>query len=381
MSKLFLTALSIGDALSATDAANALVRAVRQADRSRSSSDIVSVPLVDGCSGTLEFLVGHTLGSYLEVEATDAAGDQAIVPFGLCGADEKLAVIEMQSIAAVDAPGQSGTTAGVGELIRDAVDEGAFSILLTQEEPLARDAGLGLAAALGVKFYDESDRLLDFTRPGADLSAVARIDASERTFDALSARFFVARAQPQTLLSASDVAFKQQLRHLATVVRRDIGIELPVDTLSLSASGIEFGLIAFLSAAIREGGPLVLEGAQIIEAIAGPDVEGVVVLVRDEVQIAFSSALTALLKAAESAHVPVCFAFANPLSADARRSFESKDGERIVYSLQEVSLFQAPLSAASNSNDIRRDLLMRLDKLVPQMLAQFTADPAERTFS
>ena len=47
-----------------------------------------------------------------------------------------------------ESPTGIGTTFGVGELVLDALDEGAFSIILGHDEPLAADAGLGAAQAL-----------------------------------------------------------------------------------------------------------------------------------------------------------------------------------------------------------------------------------------
>ena len=368
MPKLFLTALSLGDALSAVDASNALVRSVRQADRSLVSSDVVALPLVDGCSGTLEFLVGHTLGSYLEVEATDATGDQAIVPIGLCGSDERLAVLELQSIAGVDALGDRGTTFGVGELMQDALDEGAFSVLLAHEEPIARDAGLGLAAALGVKFFDATGAELDMRSPNVDLSRVASIDATGRSFETLSARFFVARSTPLKLLDAQDQEFQDQLRSLAQIVKRDLGLDIPVDTLSLSKSGVEFGLIAFLSAAIREGSSLVTEASEVLPMIESTDSGALLVLARDEAQLAFSEALQPMVQAAIAASLPIVFLFANAIATDTLRQIESRCKGAEVRSLQDVTLFQPPLTASAKPDEVRRNLLMRLDKLVPDIL-------------
>lgn len=370
MPKLFLTALSLGDALNATESAAALARAVRSADRELTSEDIVAIPLVDGCSGTLEFLVNHSLGSYVEVEATDAAGDQAIVPFGLCGSDEKLAVIEMQSIAGVDMPGARGTTFGVGELIRDVLDEGAFSVILAQAEPIARDAGLGLAASLGVKFFDDNGIELDMAKPDVDLGRIERIDASGRAFEALAARFFVARSNPVSPLDAVDKDFSAQLRRLATIVKRDIGIELPIDSMSLSKSGIEFGLIAFLSAAIRDGAELVIEAAQVLDSIAVDGDQAIIVLARDEAQCEFAPALGRILKQAEASALPMVFIFANPVGDDIRRKWSSKYSRSSVFSLQDAKVFQAPLGANASADTVRRDLLVKLDKLMSSVLSE-----------
>lgn len=368
MAKLYLATLSPDESISATDAAAEFARIVRSADRSLSPSDVVSLPLVDGGAGTLEFLVGHSLGSYVEVEATDADGDQAIVPFGLCGSDEKLAVIEMQTIAAVTSPGQRGTTYGVGELIRDVLDEGAFSVVLCAEEPIARDAGLGLAAALGVRFLDEHGTEIAMNQPEVDLLQIASIDVTGRSFELLAARYFVARSARSVPLDPADTAFLAELRHLAAIVKRDVGIEIPIDTLSLSVSGVEFGLIAFLSAALRNGGELVLEAAEIEKTMGETSGEALLLFARDEAQLTFAPAVDRLLAAASSKRLPIVFVFSNPVGTETSKVLEKKYKGAVIRSLQDVSVFQAPLTAASKPDEIRRNMLLRLEKLVPDLL-------------
>ena len=154
----------------ATEIASLAAKNIRAAIK---GSKVLQFPLVDGGEGTIEQLITSTLGSFLEVEATSASGEQVIVPLGFAGEGGSIGVIEMRAIA--EAPsansqkqtkknrlGFSGTTFGIGELITDALDEGAFSVILGWDEPLARDAGFGMAQALGVKFLDAGGKELDF---------------------------------------------------------------------------------------------------------------------------------------------------------------------------------------------------------------------------
>ena len=156
--QIVIAALPIGG-LTATEAASRFTRSLRAAHPEIDATCFVQLPLVDGGEGTIDLLVTNTLGSFLEVEATGANGEQVVVPLGFAGDDGKLAIIEMQRVAA--SRGGAGTTYGVGELILDSLDEGAFSILLGQDEPLAADAGFGAAQALGVTFFDKKNKELD----------------------------------------------------------------------------------------------------------------------------------------------------------------------------------------------------------------------------
>src|ERR1043166_1449508 len=62
-------------------------------------SKVMQFPLVDGGEGTMEQLITSTLGSFLEVEATSASGEQLIVPPGFAGEGGSIGVMEMRAIA------------------------------------------------------------------------------------------------------------------------------------------------------------------------------------------------------------------------------------------------------------------------------------------
>ncbi|HEY3875386.1 MAG TPA: glycerate kinase, partial [Candidatus Kapabacteria bacterium] len=258
--KILLVTSNISGILDATDAASLLARLVRSSDPALAADRIVQLPLVDGGAGTIDFLVTHSLGSFLEVEAHNARGEDAVVPLGFAGEDGKLAVIEMARAAGVPTLGTAGTTAGIGELIQDALDEGAFSIVLGHEEALARDAGLGAAQALGVCFFDVSGNPLDLAKPSVSLEAIARIDASNRSFSLLSSRIFIARSR-----SVAAVPDSSELNRLREIVQRDLGVRPPM--VPQSASAIEFGLTALLGAEVRDGVSLILEASGISEAV------------------------------------------------------------------------------------------------------------------
>ena len=67
-------------------------------------------------------------------------------------------------------------TRGIGELILQLVDQGVKTICVGIGGSATNDGGIGMAAGLGVAFYDDQGHLL---RPvGASLGRVARIDTS-----------------------------------------------------------------------------------------------------------------------------------------------------------------------------------------------------------
>ena len=365
-------ALALPDVYDAGETATLLTRHIRAADPSIGNRELVSVPWLDGSRGTLDFLVTHTLGSFLEVEATSASGEEVVAPIGFAGEDGKLAIIEMSRVAGVERLGKPGTTAGVGQLIQDALDEGAFSIVLCQEEPLAADAGFGAAAALGVRFFHRTGEELDYlgTASGAahgeakhhPLSEIARVDTSGRSFALLSSRLFLARSQT-ALASRPTRELSEELGRLAEIIERDTGI-LPSGD-GLSASAIEFGLVSLLGAEVRDGFDLVLEASQIEQAIARGEFSHALVLAPSEESL-IAPRLRPFVELVQR-HVTRCaILIQGPVPKENGESHAARK-----YSLEEVPLFQAPLRVNASLDERRRDFALRLEKLMPKVLEEW----------
>ncbi len=375
--RILVAALPVRGIFEATDAASLLARIIRSLDRSLASTDVVQFPIVDGGTGTIDFLVTHTLGSFLEVEATGASGEDVVVPIGFAGEDGKLAVIEMSRVARVPHLGDSGTTVGIGQLIQDALDEGAFSILLGHEEPLACDAGLGAASALGVKFLDASNKEIDFALPGGSIAHIAKVDASTRSFSLLSSRIFIARAA--NAWPSKEANGNRELHDilvkLSEIIRRDTGIH--PSTANLSASAVEFGLTAFLAAEVREGTSLVLEASRISDAIARGEFSEFILLVPQMEELEDDYLRTLIDLARNNVKHCAILVSEGASRTDLTSKSRASSGDPEFY-LQDVELFQASLSDESGIEERRRDLTMRLEKIMPAVLQALRgASPAK----
>ena len=98
--------------------------------------------------------------------------------YGECG---NFAMIEMAACAGLplvkgkENPLQA-TTFGVGELILDAISKGFPQLIIGLGGSATNDAGCGMAAALGVKFYDQDN--VEFVPSGGTLHKISRIDTT-----------------------------------------------------------------------------------------------------------------------------------------------------------------------------------------------------------
>jgi hypothetical protein len=262
----------------------------------------------------------------------------------------------MARAAGVPTLGTAGTTAGIGELIQDALDEGAFSIVLGHEEALARDAGLGAAQALGVCFFDVSGNPLDLAKPSVSLEAIARIDASNRSFSLLSSRIFIARSR-----SVAAVPDSSELNRLREIVQRDLGVRPPM--VPQSASAIEFGLTALLGAEVRDGVSLILEASGISEAVRRKEFSYAIFFIEQENE---GQALTEFLELCRE-----CIPQRAMLSTSFPSEQEARRGES-THALSDVALFQPPVTEHSGLEEKRRNFTMRLEKLIPTIMEGFS---------
>jgi glycerate kinase len=382
---------------SASEISTIAAKALRAQDR---KSRVFQFPLIDGGEGTIEHLVTSSLGSFLEVEATGADGEAVIVPLGFAGENGSIGIIEMKTVAAEPelaklhqkktskknkGPKFSGTTFGIGELIQDVLDEGAFSVILGWDEPLARDGGLGMAQALGVKFLDAEGKELDFKKE-TPIAEIKSVDASGRPFALLSSKFLVARTEAlrpskqRGQTTVEDTLFEEELDRLAEILKQNCNITVNVSTLRSGGSYIDFGFTAFLGAEVRDGAMLVLEASNLRSALLLKP--GPIFFFTEKLEDAASEKATAaakeVLRLADESRNPLVIITSETAKASSESRYKNKIGPlQSVYSLAEIPLFMEPLTSVSPQAEHRRHLQARLEKLFMRLLHDLTEQEIE----
>ena len=253
---------------------------------------ILSAPMVDGGEGFTETLVRQTGGRLHAVTVTGPVGAPVEAFIGLLGgARRRTAVIEMAAAAGLrlvprELRDPTATTSyGVGELIRAALDLGADNILVGCGDSGINDAGAGMAQALGIGLLDASGAQIG--RGGAALGRLARIDMSGRdprlgrvTIDVavnwknmLLGERGVARVfGPQKGASPLQVArLSAALETFASVVRRDLGVELDGMAGAGASGGLGAGLHALLGARLHPRFDIVTRYVDLDRSLAEAD--------------------------------------------------------------------------------------------------------------
>lgn len=139
------------------------------------------VPMADGGEGTFELLTQHTGGRRITTQAQDPLGRIIDASYGISD-DHKTAFIEMAAASGLSLlkdhernPANTHTV-GTGQLIGHALASGVQTIILGIGGTATNDAGIGIASALGARFYDASHREL---KPiGSNLIHIASLDVT-----------------------------------------------------------------------------------------------------------------------------------------------------------------------------------------------------------
>ncbi len=362
--------------LSAAEAADAMAGGIRSA-----FPDIVveAAPLADGGDGLVAVAVDALKGERRRLTVTGPRDTP--VAAEICYVESmRLVVVEMARASGLALlpdglrdPSLTSTF-GTGELIRAGLDLGADRVYVGLGGSATNDGGIGMAAALGVRFLDSAGTPLPGI--GASLEAIADIDLSgldprigRTTISAVcdvdnplygprGAAFVYG---PQKGASREQViALDRGLRHLARVIEKRLGVAVADMPGAGAAGGLGAGVHAFLGAALRKGIDLVFEMVGLDEKLAGADLvltgEG-----RIDSQTVSGKVPAGVGAAARTAGVP-CIAIAGSIG-------EGRDELHACGIDALFSLCPGPLSQEEAMVDARRNLSRATEQAVRAFLA------------
>lgn len=143
--------------------------------------EVVTVPVADGGEGSVDCFLEVLGGRKETVQVHGPYMELMEAEYGILS--DGTAVVEMASCAGLPLVEdrknpKKTTTYGVGELILAAAKAGSKRIITGLGGSCTNDGGCGMAAALGIRFYDAQDR--EFVPTGGTLKEIRRIDMSRR---------------------------------------------------------------------------------------------------------------------------------------------------------------------------------------------------------
>lgn len=253
------------------------------------NADYTLLPMADGGEGTADVLSYALGGRWQEVDVYDPLMRTVSAKYLLL--DNNTAVIEMargsglQLLTSEERNPLMTSSYGVGELILDALNEGATRILIGLGGSATNDAGLGMLSALGARFYNEQSELLG--QGGSELAHLKRIDLSSFDKRVADVIFEVACDVSNPLcgkLGASAIFGPQKGANPTQVAQLDKalanfakvcdqhGLNNRQDIAGAGAAGgLGFALMTFCGAQLKSGFDTVAQTLNLSEHIANAD--------------------------------------------------------------------------------------------------------------
>lgn len=268
------------ESMGAEEAAQAIAAGVRKA---MPTARIRRAPMVDGGEGFTKAIVAATGGRLRRIAVTGPVGKPVEAFFGFMGGKEsRTAVLEMAAAAGLSLVPRDlrdptrTTSAGVGELIRAALDAGATRILIGCGDSGINDGGAGMAQALGARLLDAEGR--EIGHGGGDLARLAEIDVGGLDPRLARVRIDVAVNWSNVLLGPRGVArvfgtqkgatpaqveaLEAGLETYAALIRDTLGHDIGHAPGSGASGGLGTGLVAFAGATLHPRFDIVMQYLQ-----------------------------------------------------------------------------------------------------------------------
>ncbi|MCC7465460.1 MAG: glycerate kinase [Saprospiraceae bacterium] len=263
---------SFKDALPALEVCRALEAGIRTA---LPNAQTRICPLADGGEGTFEALANALGMQTVEIPAHDPLLRPISAAYGR-SADGQTAFIELAKTAGIQLllPEERNplltSTFGVGQQIRHALEHGARQIILAIGSSATNDAGIGMAAALGWRFLDDTgaelspigqnlDRIASVVPPEIrpDIKVQVICDVNNPLFGPSGAAYVYARQKgaDETAIEYLD----HGLQHFSAIVAKTAGGPAPQTPGAGAAGGMGFGSLFFLDATLKRGADLVFD--------------------------------------------------------------------------------------------------------------------------
>lgn len=248
-------------------------------------------PLADGGEGTVEALAGGMDGKIQRVTVTGPLGKPVTCEYGIIE-DTKTAIVEMSGAAGITllTPGERNplhtTTYGVGEVIRDAIENGCRRFIVGIGGSATNDGGIGMLQALGFGILDKNGRQVEFGAKGLQQIETISTDhvapeLSECTFRiacdvtnplcgdlGCSAVFGPQKGADPTMIMQMD-KWLAYYAALSKAVFPNANAKYPGTG---AAGGMGFAFLTFLHASLESGIKIVLEETRLSDFVKDADI-------------------------------------------------------------------------------------------------------------
>ncbi|MDO4501318.1 MAG: glycerate kinase [Erysipelotrichaceae bacterium] len=165
--KVLIAIDSFKGSLSSLEAGKAIKEGIQEV----MNAEVTICPIADGGEGTVEALSAN--GELKKTMVTGPLGNKVLAKWAIINANsQKTAVIEMAEAAGIallkreELNPLNTTTYGVGELIKEAINEGCLNFVIGIGGSSTNDGGTGMLKALGYSFLDKDNKEIELGAKG-----------------------------------------------------------------------------------------------------------------------------------------------------------------------------------------------------------------------
>ena len=320
--KIIIAPQSFKGSLTAKEATNIILDSAKSVFP---NAELVGLPIADGGDGTLETIIDATNGELINSNVKGPDNRIVEASWGLFNSEknEKTAIIDMaraSGLAMLDPNNLdpfNSTTFGTGELIINAVKNGAKKIILGIGGSATNDCGIGVAKAVGIKFLDSKKNEID--NNVANFSKIREINFNNFNPELKNIKFEVACDVTNTLCGIEGASYiygpqkgasiddikilDKNLLHIGNLIEK----ELNLNVLNLkgggAAGGLGAGMVAFFGATLRPGVDIIFDTLNVEEKIKDADLiitgEG-----QFDISSTYNKAPTAIAKLGKKYNIP-----------------------------------------------------------------------------
>jgi glycerate kinase len=254
-------------------------------------AEFVTVPVADGGEGTVQSLIDATQGEQVFTTVFDPLNKEVQAFYGILG-DGETAVIEMAEasglhlVPAENRDPKLTSSFGTGQLIKHALDRGMQRLIIGLGGSATNDGGVGMLAALGVKFLDESGNAI--ATNGGGLIQLASIDTSGLDVRLAQCEILVAcdvdnplcgekgasaTFGPQKGATTTDISvLDNALRKFGELTEKVTGKHVLTREGAGAAGGMGAALLGYTPARLQPGIEIVLETVKLADHVADADI-------------------------------------------------------------------------------------------------------------
>jgi len=273
------------NSLSGLEFCNAVEAGIRTINK---EADILKLPLADGGDGTIEVVNFYLKGEVVRLKVNNPFFKPVEATY-LYAETSKTAFIEMAEASGVkllqahQLDCKNATTLGTGEMIVDALERGAETIILGIGGSATNDCGIGMATALGYRFLDKNNN--EVVPTGTNLSKIVAIEVTNVHPKISEVTFRVACDVTNPLYGPHGAAYvyaaqkgatkediqmlDQGLRSFSKTVQNVFGVEVQSIKGAGAAGGMGMASQVFLKGTLEPGIALLKTLANFDEQIKG----------------------------------------------------------------------------------------------------------------